>query len=100
MEHQLDMEHRLTKVEDRSKRNEERVEKLEEITEAIHDLAKNMELMMQQQQQMGEGLTKLTGDVETLKAEPGKKWRFVVEKAIYFIVGGVMAVILAKVGLG
>ena len=35
-----------------------------------------------------------------MKAEPAKKWRFVVEKALYFVVGGIMAVILAKVGLG
>ena len=104
MEHQLDMEHRLTEVEVRSKGNERRIVQLEDLAKSIYDLAKNMELMMQQQTQMGENLTKLTGDVETLKAEPGKKWRFVVEKAIYFVVGGVVstlvALILAKVGLG
>lgn len=100
MEHQIDWEHRLTEVEDRSKSNERRIVQLEDLAKSIYDLAKNMELMMRQQTQMGESLNKLTGDVETMKAEPGKKWRFVVEKALYFIVGGVMAVILAKVGLG
>ena len=100
MEHQIDWEHRLTEVEARSKGNERRIVQLEDLAKSIYDLAKNMELMMQQQTQMGENLTKLTGDVETMKAEPAKKWRFVVEKALYFVVGGIMAVILAKVGLG
>lgn len=100
MERQIELEHRVTETEERSKSNTKRIDKLEKVMESIQNLAQSMERMTLQQQQMGENLTKLTGDVETLKAEPGKKWRFVVEKALYFIVGGVMAVILAKVGLG
>lgn len=98
MEHQIDWEHRLTQVEARSEGNERRIVKLEDLAKSIYDLAKNMELMMQQQTQMGENLTKLTSDVETMKAEPGKKWRFVVEKAIYFVVGSLIAFVMAKVG--
>lgn len=99
MEYQLDLEHRVTENEARSKSNEKRISKLEETTEAIHSMALSLERMTNNQETMSKTLTKLTGEVETIKAEPAKKWRFVVEKALYFIVGGIMAVILAKVGL-
>ena len=99
MEHQIDWEHRLTEVESRSKSNVKRLDKLEETTEAIHSMALSLERMTQQQETMSKSLNKLTGDVETMKAEPGKKWRFVVEKAIYFVVGSLIAYVMAKVGL-
>lgn len=100
MDYQLDLEHRVTENEARSKSNTKRIDKLEETTEAIHSMALSLERMTNNQETMSKTLTKLTGEVETIKAEPGKKWRFVVEKALYFVVGGIMAVILAKVGLG
>ena len=37
--------------------------------------------------------------LEALEAEPAKKWRFVVEKAIYFMVAAVVGFFLAKFGL-
>ena len=100
MEHQIDWEHRLTEVESRSKSNTKRLDKLEEMTESIHSMATSMEKMALKQEAMNGSITKLTGDVETLKAEPGKKWRFVVEKALYFTVGAIVTFLLAKVGLG
>lgn len=99
MEHQLDWEHRLTEVESRSKSNKRRIDKLEETTEAIHSMALSLERMTNNQETMSNTLTRLTGEVETIKAEPGKKWRFVVEKAIYFVVGSLIAYVMAKVGL-
>lgn len=98
MERQIELEHRVTETEERSKSNTKRIDKLEKVMESIQNLAQSMERMTLQQQQMGESLNKLTGDVETMKAEPGKKWRFVVEKAIYFAVGSLIAFVMAKVG--
>ena len=98
MERQIELEHRVTETEERSKSNTKRIDKLEKVMESIQNLAQSMERMTLQQQQMGESLNKLTGDVETVKAEPGKKWRFVVEKAIYFVVGSLIAFVMAKVG--
>lgn len=100
MEHQIELERRVQEIDDRSKSNKHRIDKLEDTTAAIHSMAISMERMTLQQEAMSKTLTKLTGDVENIKAEPAKKWRFVVEKALYFVVGGIMAVILAKVGLG
>ena len=93
-------EHRLTEVEERTKSNQHRLDKLEETTEAINKMAVSMERMALKQDTMNGNITKLTNDVETLKAEPGKRWKFVVEKAIYFVVAAVVGYILARAGLG
>ena len=96
---ELNFEHRLTEVEQRSKSNTKRLDELEKSTDAIHDLATSMKVMVQKQDTMNTSITKLTTDVETLKAEPGKRWKFVVEKAIYFVVAAVIGFVLAHVGL-
>lgn len=95
---ELSIEHRLTAVEDRAKSNTHRLEKLEESTEAINRLAGSVEVMAVKLDVMNGNVTKLTTDVETIKAEPGKRWKFVVEKAIYFVVAAVVGFALAKIG--
>lgn len=99
MEQKIDMEHRMTEVEARSKSNSHRLDKLEESTEAINRLAVSMEKMSVTQESMSKSVDKLTTDVETLKAEPGKRWKFVIEKAIYFVVAAIVGFLLAQVGL-
>lgn len=94
-----DIEHRLTEVEGRSKSNSHRLDKLEESTEAINRMAISIEKMAMKQDDMNGSINKLTSDVETLKAEPGKRWKFVIEKAIYFLVAAVMGFVFAKFGL-
>lgn len=100
MEHELDFEHRLTEVEQRSKSNTKRLDKLEESTEAINRMAISIEKMAAKQDTMNTSITKLTGDVETLKAEPGKRWKLVAEKVISVVAAAVVGFVLAQVGLG
>ena len=100
MEQQLGIEHRLTAVEDRCKSNTRRLDKLEESTEAINRMTISLEKMALKQDAMNTKVDNLTTDVETLKAEPGKRWKFVVEKIIYFVVAAVVGFVLARVGLG
>ena len=38
--------------------------------------------------------------VEALEAEPGKRWRFVVEKAIYVVVSAIVGFALVRLGMG
>ena len=99
MEQQVSVEHRLTEVEARSKSNTHRLDKLERSTEAINKMAISIEKMVMKQETMNGSINKLTTDVEALKAEPAKRWKFVVEKSIYFIVAAVVGFFLAKFGL-
>ena len=97
----MDLEHekRLADVENMAKSNKHRLDTLEKQTDVLHRLATAVEVMATKQQNLGESVDRLTCKVDALEAEPANKWRFVVEKSIYFAVGAVMAYILSQVGL-
>lgn len=98
----MDLEHeqRLTAVEERSKSNSHRLEALEKQTEAVNRLATSVSVMAERVENTGEKVDGLCDDVKELKAEPGKRWKGVVEKVIYIVVAAVVGYFLAQVGLG
>ena len=97
----MDLEHerRLTAVEQRSKSNTHRLEKLEESTEAINRLATSMEVMVSKQEQVAETVDKLDGKVTALEAKPGKRVDSLMDKIIWAVCAAVLTYILAQVGL-
>ena len=97
----MDLEHerRLTAVEQRSKSNTHRLEKLEESTEAINRLATSMEVMVSKQEQVAETVDKLDGKVTALEAKPGKRVDSLVDKIIWAVCAAVLTYILAQIGL-
>lgn len=98
----MDMEQiaiQIQKTDDRSLRNEGRIKKLESEHEVLHQLATSVAVMAEKMEGMSASVDKLTSKVEELEAEPAKKWQFVVEKAIYFVLAAVVGFMLANVGL-
>ena len=95
-----EMAQRLAKVEERSKSNSHRLDAVEKNTEAVNHLATSVAVMAERMEVTGDKVDGLCSDVQDLKAEPGKRWKFVVEKAVYIAVSAVMGYILAKFGLG
>lgn len=90
---------KLQKTEDRSLRNEGRIEKLEGENEVLHQLATSVAVMAEQLKNMNKSVTTLTNEVEELKDKPGKKWDSLVDKIIWGVAGAVLAFLLAKLGL-
>lgn len=76
-----------------------RMRAAEESNKALHRLATAVEVMATRQEAMSSSVDRLAGKVEKLEAEPARKWRFVVEKSIYFIVGAFLTYVLSQVGL-
>ena len=76
-----------------------RMEDAEKTTGIIQEMVKNVAIMAEQMRSMNRTLERLSDKVDTLEAEPAKKWRFVVEKTIYFVVAAVVGFVLAHVGL-
>lgn len=97
----MDLEHerRLTQVEQRSKSNTHRLEKLEESTEAINRLATSMEVMAGKQEQVAETVEKLDGKVTALEQKPVKRVDSLVDKIIWAVCGAVITFLLARMGL-
>ncbi len=90
---------KLAETEVRSKSNTHRIDKLEQSTEAINRLATSVEVMATKQDTMNDSLDKIAGKVEQIEAEPGKRWKSVVEKVTLLVVAAVVGYILARVGL-
>ena len=88
----MDLEHeqRLTAVEERSKSNSHRLDKLEE----------SNEVMANKQEQVADTVDKLDGKVTALERKPGKRWDGFVEKLIWAIAAAIVGFVLAQIGLG
>ena len=97
----MDLEHerRLTEVEERSKSNSHRLDKLEESTEAINRLATSMEVMAERQEQVVETVGKLDSKVTLLEEKPAKRWDALVDKIVWTIAAALIGFVLAQVGL-
>ena len=97
----MDLEHerRLTQVEQRSKSNTHRLEKLEASTEAISRLATSMEVMASKQEQVAETVEKLDGKVTALEEKPAKRIDGLVDKIIWAVCAAVISFVLARIGL-
>lgn len=103
--------------------HETRINKLEKDQKAIQSLATSVAVMASEQKRMGEDINKTTEtldaikntiekipdkqsfeqqkeEIEALKMKPAKRWESIVEKAILVIVGGVIAYVMTKIGIG
>lgn len=98
----MDLKHeeRLSKVEARSKSNTHRLNKMSKLVEAVHELAANMSAMLKQQEQTSSDVKELKGKVATLEQTPAKRWNGMVDKALGALIGGLVAFLLFKLGLG
>lgn len=97
----MDLEHerRLTAVEQRSKSNTYRIEKLECSTEAINRLATSMEVMVSKQEQVAETVEKLDGKVSSLEKKPIKRVDGLIDKIVWSVCAAVIAYLLSQIGL-
>ena len=95
-----DFEHRLTEVEERSKSNTKRLNKMEKVQETLTELVQSVATIAQKQVDMNDDMKEMKAEVKILAAKPGKRWDSIVEKALLTVVAGIVAFILVKVGIG
>lgn len=96
---ELSMAVKLQEIESRCKGNEHRIEALEKNQDAINQLATSTAVMAQNINTMGERIDSMGNDIKDLKEVPAARWKFVVEKAIYVLVAGIMGFALSKFGM-
>lgn len=97
---EVNLEHRLTAVEDRAKSNQRRIEKLETSTEALNRMASSMEVMAEKQARVAEAVDELDGKVTALEAKPGRRWEDLVSKLILVAVTALVTGVLSRIGIG
>lgn len=98
-EHEYEFAARLQAVEDRTRGNAKRLDKLEGLTETVHELAKAMAVMAEKQMQTAEGVDTLCVKVDALERQPAKQWHSLVEKIITVAVGCIVGFIFGQIGI-
>lgn len=99
MEEKLDMEHRLTEVEARSKSNAHRLDDVEKRQDNLDKLTTSVSLLAEREERMESDVKEIKSDVKTLAEKPAKRWEAVVEKALLAVVAAVAAYFLGRIGL-
>jgi len=102
MEQKLNIEHRLTEVEDRSKSNMRRLDKLERVTDEIHTMSNTMVKLVEQTKATNENVHELKEKVDAMEKEPAENfkqlkktiWTGIISTLIGAIVGALIGLII------
>lgn len=99
---ELEIEHRLTEVEQRSKSNTHRLDKLEPIVEEIHTMSNTMVQLVQEVKHTNEAVSSLDakvermdGRVDDMEKAPAKRMDSVKNKLIDTVLGVVVGFLVA-----
>lgn len=98
MEEKLDIEHRMTVLEDRSKSNTKRLDDVERRQDNLDELVSTVKVLAVREENVETDVKEIKTDVKSLKDIPGKRWNSVVEKIICVVAGAVAAYIMTKIG--
>ena len=96
MEQTLDMEHRMTVVEDRSLRNEGRIKKLETEQATLRDLTTSVAVLAKQMESMTKSVDAMSDKVDHLEDKPAERW----DKLISSLIGALAGAFLVWVASG
>ena len=97
----MDMEHerRLTEVEERSKSNTHRIDKVEKQQDDFIDLVSSVKVLAEREQNVENDVKEIKSDVKSLTSKPGKRWDSLVDKIIVTVAAAVIGFLFAKLGL-
>lgn len=101
MEAALNIEHRLTELEQRSKSNSHRIDKLEPIVEEIHTMSNTMVQLVQEVKHTNEAVStidkkvdRMDSRVDEMEKAPAKKWDKVKDKLIDLVLGAMVGFLI------
>ena len=104
MEAALNTEHRLTEVEQRSKSNSHRIDKLEPIVEEIHTMSNTMVQLVQEVKHTNEAVStidrkvdRMDSRVDEMEKAPAKKWDRIKDKLLDLVLGAMVGFLIAGI---
>lgn len=96
---ELEFEHRLTEVEERSKSNSHRLNEVEKRQDNLDKLVATVEVLAVKESNVENDVKEIKNDVKSLTNKPAKRWDSLVNQLITIIVAAIAGFILAKFGL-
>lgn len=97
----MDMEHerRLTEVEERSKSNTHRVDKLEKQQDELFELTTSVKILAEREKNVENDVKEIKDDVKTLTSKPAKRWEGLIDKITVALIGAIIGLLLSQIGL-
>lgn len=95
----VDMEHRLTKMEDNINSNACEIDELKKRQNDMDDLVSSVKVLATREERVEKDVKEIKTDVKALTEKPAKRWDGLVDKIILTIAAAVIGFILAKIGL-
>lgn len=95
---EINVEHRLTEVEDRSKSNQHRIEDLEKRQDNLDDLVSTVKVLAVREETVENDVKEIKNDVKSLTSKPGQMWDSLVKQIVTALVAAVAGFILAQIG--
>ena len=89
----------LAEVKARAESNSKRLNKLEELTDVVHELATAMRLMADKQERTATNVEQLGAKLTALEQAPTRRWKFVIEKIAISAIATIVGYMLAKLGI-
>lgn len=99
MEEKLSTEHRLTEVEERSKSNKKRLDEFEKRLDDTTQLVTSVAVMAEKLKNMEVSISDVQVTLRKIAEKPGKRWDSIVEKVLLGVVAGLVAFVVARLGL-
>lgn len=95
----IDIEHRLTEVENRTRSNSHRLDDIEKRQGNLEELTSTVKVLAVREENVENDVKEIKNDVKILTSKPGKRWDAAVDKVIWAVLAAVVAYILARIGL-
>lgn len=95
----VNIEHRLTEVEARSKSNTKRLDDMERRQDNLDELVGTVKVLAVREEQVETDVKEIKSDVKSLTEKPAKRWDSLVDKIIMGLVGALLGFVLAQIGL-
>lgn len=95
----MEIEHRLTEIESRSKSNAHRLDEMEKRQDDLDELVSTVKVLADREVRMENDVKEIKDDVKSLKMKPLKRWDSVVNTVLIALVTAIAGFLLARLGL-
>lgn len=95
---EINIEHRLTEVEERSKSNTKRLNDVEDRQNDLEKLVVAVNTLAVREEAVENDVKEIKSDVKSLTSKPAKRWDSLVNQLITIIVAAIAGFVLAKLG--
>ena len=93
----MEIEHRLTVVEDRAASNTKRLNEVEKRQDDLDELVSTVKVLAVREENVENDVKEIKSDVKSLTNKPAQRWDSLVEKVITVLVAAVVGFILAMI---